>query len=265
MATIPSTEAGESVAAEPAAPQRLCLDHLVTEDDVPVDNILSEKQQRLLTEPLYSSWNPGRLFLATANVGLFYALRQPPLVPDMLLSLDVKLPGHPLIKDYRSYFMWEYGKAPEAVVEIVSNAEGGETTEKMVKYAQIGILYYAIYDPAGEVQSEPLRVFVLRDKTYTPCSAEWLPILGLGLLLWRGPFENCDTTWLRWCDRQGRVIPTGAERADQERERADEERQRADQERQRAEQERQRAERESLRAEQLAAQLRELGVTPDER
>ena len=224
MATIPSIDAGESVAAAPAPPVRPCLDHIVTEDDTPVDNMFSEKQQRLLTEPLYSSWDAGRPFLATANVGLFYAVRQPPLVPDVLLSLDVEVPGDWLAKEHRSYFLWEFGKAPEAVVEIVSNTEGGETTDKMLKYAQIGIVYYAIYDPAGAVQSEPLRVFVLRDKSYTPCSPEWLPVLGLGLTLWRGPFENWDTVWLRWCDRQGRVIPTGAERADQERERADHER-----------------------------------------
>ena len=147
MATIPSIDAGESVAAEPVPPVRPCLDHVVTEDDVPVDNIFSEKQQRLLTEPLYSSWDPGRLFLATANVGLFYAVRQPPLVPDMLLSLDVEIPGDWLAKEHRSYFLWEFGKAPEAVVEIVSNTEGGETTDKMLKYAQIGILYYVIHDP----------------------------------------------------------------------------------------------------------------------
>lgn len=30
---------------------------LVTEDDAPVDSILTEKQERLLTEPLYSSWS----------------------------------------------------------------------------------------------------------------------------------------------------------------------------------------------------------------
>ena len=36
------------------------IDDLVTEDDTPVDNLPSEKQQRLLTEPLYSSWSgPG--------------------------------------------------------------------------------------------------------------------------------------------------------------------------------------------------------------
>lgn len=36
------------------------IDALTTEDDTPVDNLPSEKQQRLLTEPLYSSWaGPG--------------------------------------------------------------------------------------------------------------------------------------------------------------------------------------------------------------
>jgi hypothetical protein len=67
----------------------------VTEDDTRVDNIFSERQQRLLTEPLYATAQfPGgeRSFVALANVGLFYALRQPPLVPDMLLSLNVRLP-----------------------------------------------------------------------------------------------------------------------------------------------------------------------------
>ena len=57
------------------------VDHLVTEDDTPADNIFSEKQQRLLTEPLYSSWagpGQGRPFVAMANVGLFYAIRKPP-------------------------------------------------------------------------------------------------------------------------------------------------------------------------------------------
>jgi len=198
--------------------------------------MFSEKQQRLLTEPLYSSWNAGRPFIATANVGLFYTVRQPPLVPDALLSLDVEVSGDWLAKENRSYFIWEFGKAPEVVVEVVSNTEGGETTDKMRKYAQIGILYYAIYDPALAMQAEPLRVFVLRDKSYELCSPQWLPVVGLGLKLWQGRFENCETEWLRWCDRQGQVIPSGLERADQA----------------------------QLRANRLAAQLRELGVSPEE-
>ncbi len=103
---------------------------LVTEDDTPVDNIFSEKQQRLLTESLYSSW-PGpdgeRPFLALANVGLFYALTKAPLVPDVLLSLDVQAPADLWPKAHRSYFLWRYGKVPEVVIEVVSNRKGGKT------------------------------------------------------------------------------------------------------------------------------------------
>ena len=53
------------------------IDHIVTEDDTPVDNIFSEKQQRLLTESLYRSWpGPGaeRVFMVAANVGVYAAV-----------------------------------------------------------------------------------------------------------------------------------------------------------------------------------------------
>ena len=60
------------------------VETIVTEDDAPVDNLPSEKQQRLLTEALYSSWagpGEGRPFLVAANVGIFHMVRRPPLVP----------------------------------------------------------------------------------------------------------------------------------------------------------------------------------------
>ena len=90
-------------------------------------------------------------------------------------------------------------------------------------------------------------------------------------LVWQGKFEDREDTWLRWCDREGQMLLTGAERAEQERQRAEQERQRAEQERQRAEQEHQRAEQERVlrqqaqeQAERLAARLRELGIEPDQ-
>jgi hypothetical protein len=49
-------------------------------------------------------------------------------------------------------------------------------------------------------------------------------------------------TFLRWCDRQGQVIPTGAERAEQKKQRAEQEKQRAG---------------------RLADRLRSLGIDPD--
>ena len=117
-----------------------------------MDNIFSEKQQRLLTETLYASWTgpgPNRPFVAMSNVGLFFHVRKPPLVPDALLSLDVELPSEIHLKQNRSYFVWEYGKPPDVVIEVVSNREGGEGTTKLTRYASIGVRYYVIYDPDG--------------------------------------------------------------------------------------------------------------------
>ncbi|MCU0548755.1 MAG: hypothetical protein MUC48_05350 [Leptolyngbya sp. Prado105] len=51
------------------------ISHIVTEDDTPVDNFQSAKQQRLLIEPLYASWSQTLPFITDANVGLFYALK----------------------------------------------------------------------------------------------------------------------------------------------------------------------------------------------
>ena len=91
------------------------IQDLVTEDDTPVDNLPSEKQQRLLTEPLYSAWagpGEGRTFLAAANVGIFYQARHPAIVPDMFLSLDVQVTADWWQREHRSYFLWEFGKPP---------------------------------------------------------------------------------------------------------------------------------------------------------
>ena len=46
------------------------FENLVTEDDTPVDNVFSEKQQILLTQTLYDSWSV-RPFVALANVGAY--------------------------------------------------------------------------------------------------------------------------------------------------------------------------------------------------
>jgi Uma2 family endonuclease len=214
------------------------LDDLVTEDDTPVDSIFTEKQQRLLTEPLYSSWAApveGRAFLALANVGWFYKYREPPLVPDVLLSLDAAPAGDLRSREGRSYFQWLIGKPPEMIIEIIADKRDGEEGVKMRTCARLGLLYYVIFDPDDLLGNGVLRAFVLSRGKYEPIDAKWLPDVGLGLVLWTGTFEGQQQTWLRWCDKDGRVIPTGAERA----------------------------ERLADRAERLAAQLRALGVEPE--
>jgi Uma2 family endonuclease len=231
---------------------------LITEDDTPVDNLPSEKQQRLLTEPLYSSWagpGAGRTFLAAANVGIFAVARNPAIVPDMFLSLDAQLADDWWRREHRSYFLWEFGKPPDLVLEIVSNTEGHEDDEKKQKYAHMRIGYYVIYDPLRQIMPDVLTVYQLRELAYERRETLQFPSLNLGLMLWDGTFEGKHDTWLRWTDAEGVLILTGKERAEQEHQRAEQEHQRAEQEHQRAEQERQRAER-------LAALLRQAGIDP---
>lgn len=227
------------------------VSEIVTEDDTPVDNIYSEKQQRLLTEPLFSSWSgpPSpegagrrRPFVAAANVGLFAAIKQPPLVPDMFLSLDVELPPELWQKRHRTYFFWEYGKPPDVVIEVVSNTEGDELGGKRWRYADMRITHYVVWDPVGHLKGPALRAFELRGGVYVLMDRPWFERVGLGLTVWEGSFEDFNDRWLRWSTADGRVVPTGAERADSERARADGERARAD---------------------RLAEKLRALGIDPE--
>lgn len=106
-----------------------CIDHIKTEDDEPVDGIFIEKQSRLLTGTLFDSWKPECSFVAVANVGLIYGIDIPPIVPNVLLSVNVRMPENLFPKLHRSYFVWKYGKPPEVAIEIVSNKEGGEDVE----------------------------------------------------------------------------------------------------------------------------------------
>jgi hypothetical protein len=241
---------------------------LVTEDDAPVDSILCEKEQRILTEPLYSSWagpapagvggegGEPRPFAVLANVGLFSSLDEPPVVPDVMLSLDVKIPAELELKKNRSYFLWRYGKPPEVVIEIVSNRDGDELGKRFQRYRQIRVAYYVVYDPLHLLGDASIRTFELRGDLYVSVERPWFESVGLGLVEWEGVFEGTPGRWLRWCTRDGIVVPTGAERAQTSdlRAQALETRVQASD---------LRAQAAEARAARLAAQLRALGIDPN--
>jgi Uma2 family endonuclease len=278
----------------------LDISHLVIEDDTPVDDFQSAQQQRLLVEPLYSSQALPSPFLAEANVGLFYKLKGDPVVPDALLSLGVQRADDYSERRNRSYFVWEFGKVPDVCIEVVSNQEGnevrlsrkaqqeGKTQSKKDIYAQIHVPYYVVFDPLEQIQDEAnlngalLRVWTIAAGRYTELTPAaglreagqfvWLEEAGIGLMLWEGQFEeDVSRLWLRWCDRDGSPIPTGAEgmaverlRADIAQQQADAERERAEAAQQQAEAAQQQAASERERAERLAERLRSLGINPEE-
>ena len=232
------------------------LADLITEDDEPVDNFPSAKQQRVLVEPLYSSAKLKRPFLADSNIAIYSTPRAQPIVPDMFLSLGVQVADDWWEKANRSYMLWEFGKPPDVVVEIVSNEKGNEDGRKLRDYAALAILYYVIYDPQQMLSNEIVRVYQLVAGEYLLRPDYRLPGVDLALTYWYGAFEDKTSLWLRWTEPTGNIVLTGAERAEQEYRRAEQESQRAEDANLRAEQAQQRADR-------LAAQLRALGIEPE--
>ena len=233
---------------------------LVTEDHKPVDRIYIEKLYRLLTRPLYASWpgpDAGRPFLVLVNVGWFYEPKTPAVVPDCLLSLDVSCPDNLQVKQGHSYYQWDMGKPPDVIIEVVSDKIGGEETHKKDLYKRLGVPYYAVFDPKHVLSPDSLHLYALADDAYRLTDLGPWADIGLGLRLWQGKFEGHEDTWLRWCDAEGEIIPTGEERARQEAQRARQEAERAQQAEERAQQEAQRAKQAEEHARQEAQRAKQ--------
>lgn len=232
--------------ASPIVPAEVEIDYekIITEDDTPVDNLYSERQHRLLTDALHVSWKAPdeQPHLAATDVGLFYQVGEPPIVPDVMLSLGIRPNPNWKEKKNRSYFVWVFGKSPELTIEVVSNTEGGELTTKPAIYARIGVTYYVVWDPRRLLSEQALQCFALHKKKYLPCET-WFPELELGVTTWQGDYDGMTDEWLRFCDVQGKPLATGIERASD-----------AELIAQAAVQ----------RAAKLAEKLRALGIDPDE-
>ena len=231
-------------------------------DEQPVDNELQLLVPFLLRAILSLAWEDRQDWFMGINIGLYHTVNQPAIGPDALLSLGVPR-VRPTNKLRLSYLVWQEGVMPQWVLEVVSQKPGGEykrdkTREdkkgKLIRYAEMGILYYTLYNPHHwrRDKHDPFEVYRLVDGVYQrqPGNPVWMPELGLGIGTATGTHEGCQRQWLYWYDQQGQPYPVPRNLLQQERQRAEQERQRAEQERQRAEQERQRAEQEQQRAEQ---------------
>ena len=268
-------------------------DELPYDDGIPMDTPRHGIQMNLMTDSLIRHWKDRDDYFVGGNMFVYFSPQQVKTHdyrgPDVLVVLDVD--G---TRERKSWVVWEEGKPPDVVIELLSDstAEFDKDEKKKIYQDRLRVPEYFWFDPfRGDWAGFALRAGRYRrikpDKHGRLISER----LGLALVRWEGSYQRLNGWWLRWETLDGKLLPTGDEcaeqadaRAAQERERAEQERERAEQERARAEQadaqaaqeraraeqerkhaaqERERAEQADARAQRLAAKLRAAGIEPD--
>lgn len=204
-------------------------------DTTPVNTELQELIPNLLHSSLQLLWSERMDWFFGINMSVYSELEQPPIVPGGFLSLNVDRFYDEKLRP--SYVLWEEDVPPILALEIVSTTpfgEGtiprGEYTSKRDRYAQMGVIYYVIYNPRCRHQPK-LEIHQLINGTYYLQAANplWMPEISLGIGSERGNYNGLTREWLSWYDENNRRYPTPYERIDR-----------------------------------LAAKLRALGIDPDE-
>ena len=234
-------------------------------------HLLQPELLRLTFKP--PTYPSDRIFTAS-DLNLYYDSTHPQWYkrPDWFGVLGVSrfYEGHDL---RLSYVTWQEAVNPFVVIELLSPGtekedlgrslrDASQPPNKWSVYEQIlRIPYYFVFNR----YTDEFQAFGLMMNEYQPLQPDglgvWLKEAELGLGLWQGGYQGVERLWLRWYDRDGAWLPTPTDLAAQQ---AVQERQRAELATQQAAQEKQRAELASQRAERLAAQLRALGVEPEE-
>jgi len=247
-----------------------------------VENFREAPQGQLLDEGIWSTLeriHPDRHFAVGHDCGIYWLLADPAergaICPDWcyIAGVPPDLDGH----FRRSYVLWKEHVPPTVMIEFASD-DGTKERDQTTREGKYWIYenavqgeFYAIFI----VETGELEVYRLENKKYRRLVPDdqghyLIEPLEAKLGVWHGLYRSEIAPWLRWYDKNGRVIRVDKERADEESRRADEERRRADEAVLRADEERRRADEAVLRADEerrrvdvRSAKLREMGIDPD--
>lgn len=224
---------------------------LPDEDGNFVKNYQEPPQGDLLTDtitPILNKIHPDGNYCLGRDCGIYWRLPDPPeslekgaVAPDWFYVPNVSPTIDGQVR--RSFVMWQETIEPLIALEFVSGTGVEERDQTPVKgkfwvYERaIQIPFYGIY----EVNKARVEVYQLvhgRYQKMTPNSRGHYCIepLKIELGIWQGEYQNQQFPWLRWWDTEGNLLLTSQEWTEQERQ----------------------------RAERLAAQLRALGVEPED-
>ena len=236
--------------------------NLPEEDDTPMETGWHRMQMDLLIESLLYYWRERNDFFVGGNMFLYYSTEQAQSViekrpiyrgPDFFVVKGVE---GGLSRD--KWVVWEEGgRYPDLIIEFLSptTAERDKTEKKQLYEQVFGTEEYFWYDPL----TRELAGFELVRGRYEPKQPNekgwlWSEVLEAWLGIWEGEDQRRQMAWLRMYDKEGNLVPTPAEAAQQEAERA----------RLRAAVEHQRAERAEAELQRLRALLQQQGISPDE-
>jgi Uma2 family endonuclease len=223
-------------------------DDLPSDDGIPMETERHKKQMDLLIYPL-TSWLGQRGYVG-GNMFVYYSVKQVRYQdfkgPDVFVVLDIPT------NERKSWVVWEEGKSPDIVIELLSEstAEYDKNEKKQVYQNQLKVAEYYWFDP---FTPEDWAGFELQGGVYQPLSLDAQnrlisQRLKLALVRWYGNYEGIKAVWLRWSHVDGKLLPTPQEARDTEAKRAKTEAKRANVEAKRAEKEAKRAEAEARRA-----------------
>ncbi|MCC5629237.1 Uma2 family endonuclease [Nostoc sphaeroides CHAB 2801] len=219
------------------------------DDGIPMESARHKAQMDLLIDALIPWLSEREDGFIGGNMFVYYSLAQ-------VRNKDFKGPDFFAVLgvpkgERRSWVVWEEGKAPDIVIELLSDstAQADKNFKKLIYQNQMRVPEYFWYDPFNP---DDLAGFSNDKGVYQPIAANAQnqlvsQSLGLALQLWQGNYKGINATWLRWAMSLGELLPTPEEK-----------------ERQRAEQERQRADKAESQLLQTARNLLESGMTVEQ-
>lgn len=233
-------------------------DQLPSDDGIPMETERHKLQMNLLVDTLQNALRDQSIYVG-GNMFVYFSPHQVKTHdfrgPDIFVALDVP------VCERKSWVVWEEGKAPDIVIELLSESTAAidKSQKKQIYQNQLRVPEYFWFDPFNP---DDFAGFSLEKGLYQPLSQDpqsrlISQSLNLALVRCSGEYCGVTTTWLRWSTLEGEILPTANELKEQAQQQAAQAQQQAAQAQQQATQARDRAER-------LAAQLRSMGVEPKE-
>lgn len=178
-------------------------------DNTPVDGELQNLITNLLRSILSYAWHGRRDYFFGVNMGVYYHPQKPAIVPHCFLSLGVdRFRGE---EGRLSYVIWEEDYiVPFLTIDTVTKTYGSKYEERRAIYAQIGVLYYALFliNPQSRLGHQILEIYRLVDGEYEllPGAKVWMPEIGLALGREQGVYDGKRREWLYWYDEAGQKL-----------------------------------------------------------